>query len=44
MKIDGTLRVCNDFDERGVKFAADFFHLVRKEEKLQNYAQVVEED
>ena len=34
MEIVGTLRVCNDFAERGVKLAADFLHLARKEEKL----------
>ena len=39
-----TLRVCNDSAERGVKLVADFLHLAKKEENLQNYVQVVEKD
>ena len=40
----GTLRVCNVSAQRGVKLVADFLHLAKKEENLQNYVQVVEKD
>ena len=43
-EIVNELRGCNDSAERGVKLVAEFLHPAQKEDNLQNFVQVAEQD